>query len=125
MTESVDGMTHSDRPAEYLVCTARACLDAHEGEVIDIEGVYAFPRERAFAVHRLLLYDGTTIILAPPKGSLRDLFIEENDGASLLVRGRIFCKQIPPKYRIIGRTPDPYLLDLERACRLDCRSAED
>jgi hypothetical protein len=124
MTEGVGSMTQSDKPSEYLVCTARACLDAHESQVIDIEGVYVFPHEQAFAVHRLLLYDGTTIILAPPQGSLRDLFVEANDGASLLVRGRIFCKQIPPRYRIIGRTPEPYLLDLERACRLDCRSAE-
>ncbi len=31
----------------------------------------------------------------------------------MTVRGLIFTKQIPDKYEIIGRTPEPYLLDIE------------
>jgi len=97
------------------LCTTRLCLEQHEGQVIDIEGTYVFPREKAFAVSRLAFADGTTIVIGPPAGGL---FTSENDGAILRVRGRIFTGPIPEKYGIIGRTPEPRLLDMEKIERV-------
>ena len=96
--------------ANIPLCTTRQCLEQHEGQVIDIEGTYVFPREKAFAVSRLAFEDGTKIVIGPPAGGL---FTSENDGAVLRVRGRIFTGPIPEKYGIIGRTPEPRLLDVE------------
>lgn len=93
-------------------CTTLQCLQQHEGQIVDLEGLYVFPKQLAFAVSKLELADGTTIVLSPPKNDLRDHLVAENDGVAMRIRGRIFTGQIPEKYRIIGRTTEPYLLDL-------------
>ena len=101
------------RAAAPPPCTARPCLERHEGEVIDVEGAYLFPRQRAFAVNKLVLEDGTAIVLSPPDTALRDRFNSDNDGVTMRIRGRIFTGPIPDAYQIIGRTAEPYLLDIE------------
>jgi hypothetical protein len=111
-------MVNMDERAAHTACTTRPCLEQHEGELIDVEGTYVFPKQKAFAVNRLALKDGTTIILSPPENELRDHFASENDNTRLLIRGRIFTGPIPDKYRIIGRTPEPYLLDIEKIEKL-------
>lgn len=103
-------MNNAATPA---LCTARACLERHEGQVIDVEGAYLFPKQRAFAVNKLVLKDETTIVLSPPDNTLRDHFKRENDGVTMRIRGRIFTGPIPEQYGIIGRTAEPHLLDLE------------
>lgn len=95
------------------LCTARPCLERHEGRVIDVQGAYLFPRRRAFAVSKLVLEDDTTIVLSPPDTALRDHFKSDNDGVTLRIRGRVFTGPIPESYQIIGRTAEPYLLDIE------------
>jgi hypothetical protein len=113
-----DTPVHGEGTADRAACTTRQCLERHEGELIEVEGTYVFPRQKAFAVSRLALKDGTTIVLSPPKNELRDLFASENDGVTMLLRGRIFTGPIPERYRIIGRTPEPYLLEIERIGKL-------
>ncbi len=100
-------------------CGTRRCLEGHEGEMVDITGRYIYPKEPAFAVNKLELKDGTTIVVSVPQNELADMFIEENDGAELTIRGRIFTGMIPDKYRIKGRTAEPHLLDVERVERAD------
>ena len=107
-----------NKPASPATCTTRECLEKNEGQVIDVEGVYVFPKELAFAVNKLELKDGTTIVLSPPKNELRDHFANENDGLKMIIRGRIFTGMIPQKYKIIGRTAEPHLLELEKIERL-------
>lgn len=107
-------MANIDRPATPVTCTTRQCLEQNEGQVIDVEGVYVFPQQQAFAVNKLVLKDGTRIVLSPPKNKLCDHFAIENDGITMLIRGRIFTGPIPENYRIIGRTAEPHLLDLEK-----------
>jgi hypothetical protein len=103
-----------DEPARPAPCTTRECLEKNEGHVIDVAGTYVFPKERAFAVNKLALKDGTTIVLSPPEGELRDHFARDHDGLTMIIRGRIFTGMIPEKYDIIGRTTEPYLLELEK-----------
>ncbi len=112
-------MTSMNKADTPVVCTTRQCLEQYEGQVIDVEGIFVFPKQQAFAVNKLVLKDGTTIVLSPTeKNDLRDYFTSENDGMLMLIRGRIFTELIPEKYRIIGRTAEPHLLDLEKIEKL-------
>jgi hypothetical protein len=38
--------------------------------------------------------------------------IEANHGARMAVRGVVYVGEIPARYRIIGRTSDPHLVEL-------------
>lgn len=111
-------MDEMGQAADDLPCRTLSCLERHEGEMIDVEGSYVFPKQVAFAVNRLSLQDGTLITLSPPANELREHFKSENDGVRMLIRGRVFTGPIPDEYKIIGRTPDPYLLDLEKIVKL-------
>jgi hypothetical protein len=91
------------------VCTTLACLVEHEGTIVQIVGTYQYPKQKAFAVNRLALDDKTPVIVGGPR---EDPFVEANDGVLMAITGRIFTKDIPEKYRIIGRTPEPHLLDV-------------
>jgi hypothetical protein len=101
-------------PATPTTCTTRQCLEQNEGQVIDVEGAYVFPKQQAFAVNKLALKDGTTIVLSPPKNELRLHFADANDGRTMRIRGLIFTGLIPEQYGVIGRTAEPHLLELER-----------
>jgi hypothetical protein len=94
-------------------CTDMPCLLRHDEQVILAEGTFVFPKEKAFARNKLSLSDGTIIILSPPSDeAVRAQLSRENDGKYMTICGRIFTKQIPEKYGIISRTPDPYLVDI-------------
>lgn len=94
-------------------CADLACLTQHEGEMIEAEGTFVFPKEKAFARNKLSLGDGTTIILSQPADdAVRAALTGDNDGKRMKVHGRIYTKDIPEKYRIIGRGPEPYLVDI-------------
>lgn len=100
----------------HPACTDLTCLTQHEGELIQAEGTFVFPKEQAFARNKLSLSDGTTIILSQAKDdAVRGRFTADNDGKRMKIVGRIYIKAIPEKYRIIARTPDPYLVDIESA----------
>jgi hypothetical protein len=103
----------SPSPTDAKPCTTRPCLAENEGQVIDVEGKYVFPSEPAFAVNRLALTDGTTIVLNTSNEELRRHFVAASDGKPMRIRGRIFTGAIPDRYKIIGRTPEPHLVDLE------------
>jgi hypothetical protein len=107
-------MTPSNTSPDPVVCTSLPCLQQHEGQLIDIQGRYEFPKQQAFAVNRLRLEDGTTIVLPPAPEGGGGPFASPNDGKPMRLRGRIFTGPIPAKYHIIGRTPEPYLVDLEQ-----------
>jgi hypothetical protein len=57
---------------------------------------------------------GTLIRLSPPKNELLDHFSSTHDGLVMKIRGRTFIKKIPERYKIIGRTADPYLVDIDK-----------
>lgn len=117
-------MTKLEEAVPPASCAARECLEENEGRLVDVEGVYVFPTSRALAANRLALRDGTTVVLVPPKNELRRRFVQENDGVAMVIRGRIFTGLIPERYRIIGRTAEPYLLDLEKIETLGRQKAE-
>ena len=93
-------------------CDDLVSLKAHDGAEVDVIGRYVFPKEKAFARTRLRLKDDTLVTVAVPR---EGAFGEENDGKLLAVTGKIFTGEIPPSYKIFGRTPDPYLLDVAGA----------
>jgi hypothetical protein len=96
------------------LCVSLADLERHEGALVRVQGTFRFPTEPAFARNKLILDDGTTVILARPQDAkLTESLREANQGKRMTIRGLIFIKAIPEKYKIIGRTPDPYLLDIE------------
>jgi hypothetical protein len=106
--ERGDGMA----AAQEVKCTTLSCLQHHEAEVVRAEGVFRTPKQRAFGVNELVLEDGTRIKL-PPEREQASLSAA-NDGKRMQVRGRIFTGMIPEKYGIIGRSPDPYLVEVDR-----------
>lgn len=94
-------------------CTDLSGLTAHDGQVVLVGGTFVFPKEKAFARNKLSLSDGTVLILAQPADrSVRARLTSANDGKRMSIRGRVFTGAIPQEYRIIGRTPDPYLVDI-------------
>lgn len=106
-------MDASQTAGAHPVCADLACLSQHEGEMIEAEGTFVFPKEKAFARNKLSLGDGTTIILSQPADeAVREKLGADSDGKRMKVQGRIYTKQIPDKYRIVGRGPEPYLVDI-------------
>lgn len=92
---------------------SRADLLQHEGKPIRVEGVYRFPVEQAFARNKLVLDDGTEVILPrPSSGPGAAELVAANSGARLVVSGVVYVGAIPERYGIKGRTPDPYLFEL-------------
>ncbi len=106
-------MDASQTAGKMPACADLACLTQHEGEMIEADGTFVFPKEKAFARNKLSLGDGTTIILSQPADdAVRGVLTGDNDGKRMKVQGRIYTKDIPEKYRIIGRGPEPYLVDI-------------
>jgi len=96
------------------IITTYKKLQKQDGEVVCIQGVFSSRKEKkAFSTNRLILEDGTEIVL-PPKISekLPNLFKNEYDEKRMLICGNVFIREIPKKYNIIGRKSHPYLLDL-------------
>ena len=106
-------MDASQTAGKAPACADLACLSKHEGEMIEADGTFVFPKEKAFARNKLSLGDGTIIILSQPADeAVRGKLTGDNDGKRMKVQGRIYTKDIPEKYRIIGRGPEPYLVDI-------------
>lgn len=112
--DSEASVNQPDPTAAAPLCVSLADLERHEGARVRVQGTFRFPTEPAFARNKLILDDGTTVILARPQDAkLAESLREANQGKRMTIRGLIFIKAIPEKYKIIGRTPDPYLLDIE------------
>ena len=97
-----------------IVCTQLPCIMDNEGKNIWVEGTFLFPQEIAFAVKKIVLEDKTEIILTIPKSDLQDLFSLENNGKKLSIKGKVYTDSIPDSYKIIGRLPNPYMVDITK-----------
>ncbi|HLL20952.1 MAG TPA: hypothetical protein VK427_02425 [Kofleriaceae bacterium] len=88
----------SQQPRSATVrCHERICLDAYEGQQIEIDGTLLRPRH-------LVLGDGTRIVLPrdarlPPTSRVR-------------VRGRVYTRQTPAWYGIVQQLAVPEVLEL-------------
>jgi hypothetical protein len=91
-------------------CSDLACMQAHDGQDIDIAGTLTAPKRKVMDHYRIVLADGTTVIIGA--GPARGQFTPESDGKRVVVRGRIFTGEIPESYSIVGRTAEPHLLDV-------------
>lgn len=99
--------------ARTPIAHTRDDLEKYEGTLVQIEGTFRFPTKQAFARNELVLDDGTVVVLPrPSSGTGAAELIAANDGARLAVRGLVYVNEIPAKYDIIGRTPDPYMVEL-------------
>ena len=95
------------------IARTRDDLVQHEGTLVQVEGTFRFPTEKAFARNTLMLDDGTIVVLPRPSSGIGAAeLVEANTGSRLVVRGLIYVNEIPAKYKIIGRTRDPYLVEL-------------
>lgn len=99
-------------PAATATCHDLACISAHEGEVIDLEGRFAFPPDRSHkgtAQFKLALGDGTIVVLAPDARLTSEL-----GERVIVVRGVVYSRpdRIPARYGIIQSTPNPYFVEL-------------
>lgn len=95
-----------------ITCTDLPCLQAHEGEVIDLEGTFAFPpdpKRKGGSQYKLALADGTEVVLKRDERLTPAL-----DGKRIVVRGKAYANpgSIPAEYGIIQATPNPYLVEL-------------
>mgnify|MGYP001055285795 CR=1 FL=1 len=90
-------------------CTSLKCIEDNEGKVVQLVGSYEFPKQKAFAQNKLILGDGTKVIVGGPR---EGNFVAANDGAEMRITGRVFTKDIPEKYQIIGRNSDPRVLEI-------------
>ncbi len=102
--------------ARVTSCGDLACLQAHEGEVVDLVGTFGFPPDRKRkGQHRftVTLADGTKVILPnPATDALRETLAADNDRQPVAVRGRIYTRDIPEQYGIIESTADPHVVEL-------------
>jgi hypothetical protein len=93
------------------VCATLACLRAHEGECIVIEGTIAPSNEVPLLLRRIRLEDGTAVFVGAFK-ALSEEVLTANQNKRIRVAGRIFTGEIPRRYGIVARSADPYLLDI-------------
>ena len=102
------------------IARTRADLVRHEGTLIQVEGTFRFPTEPAFARNTLVLDDKTVVVLPRPSSGVGATeLLEANNGARLAIRGLVYLDVIPAKYHIIGRTADPYLVELVKVERIE------
>lgn len=81
----------------------------NDGEKVSVKGIfYAREIKRAFSTNHLLLEDKTKVILS----GKQNILTEQLNGKNLVIEGIIYLKSIPEEYGIIGRSSDPYLLDI-------------
>jgi len=111
-TPTIQGSNSMSESNAHPRCTTMVCLKENDSQVIQLEGQYIYPKQRAFAVTEVELSDGTIVIVSAKREGVLG---QENDGRKVLVQGRIFPGDIPEKYQIFGRRPDPYLLDVTGA----------
>ena len=98
------------------VVRSRADMEGLEGQPVRLRGTFRFPTEKAFARNKLELEDGTIVILSRPADeAVAAVLVEANQGARMTVSGVIYAGMIPERYKIISRTPDPYLVDVDGA----------
>jgi hypothetical protein len=104
------------KPVAAAACRDLRCLEAYEGQLVDVEGQFAFPRNpelKGQHHYMLALADATRVVLPRPRDeALLMKLSHANDGERLIVRGRIFVRDIPERYGIVERTSAPYLLDV-------------
>lgn len=92
-------------------CSDLACIEANEGKVIDLAGTFMFPadpKRKGKHLYRLLLADGTSVVLH----ARHEQLTADRDRQQLTVRGIVYTKVIPDRYGIIQRTSDPYCVEL-------------
>lgn len=93
-------------------CRDLACIQANEGQVIDLDGLFASPPDpsrKGASQYKLTLSDGTEVVLKRDERLTRAL-----DGQRIVVRGKAYANpaNIPDDYGIIQSTPNPYLVEL-------------
>ncbi len=88
-------------------------MQLHDGQVIDLAGELKARKPKAIDNHRLILADGTTVVLV----GIHERTTDADSGKRLVVRGRIFTAEIPESYQIIGRTAEPYLVNITAVTR--------
>jgi hypothetical protein len=99
--------------AAIPIARTREDLVKHEGTPVQVVGTFRFPTEKAFAQNKLILDDGTIVVLPRPSSGVGAAeLIEANNGARMAVRGVVYVGEIPARYKIIGRTSDPHLVEL-------------
>lgn len=79
--------------------------------MIDLAGTFRFPsdpRRKGQHLYRLLLADGTSVVLH----AKHERLTSDRDRQRLTVRGIVYTKIIPDQYGIIQRTSDPYCVEL-------------
>lgn len=114
-TDGVDNR-RTDPAPDVPEARSLADLQGLEGQAVRLRGTFRFPTEKAFARNKLELDDGTIVILSrPADAAVAAVLVEANQGARVTVGGVIYTGQIPDRYKIIGRTPDPYLVDVASA----------
>lgn len=121
--ESSASSASSSEPADLayappLTAKSRADLAQHQGKPLRVEGTFRFPTEQAFARLKLVLDDGTEVILPPPPDDSRGdepgaaELVDVNSGRRMAISGVVYVDKIPEQYGIVSRTPDPYLFEL-------------
>lgn len=93
-------------------CNDLACIEANEGQVIELEGVFAFPPDpsrKGTSQYKLALSDGVEVVLKRDERLTPAL-----DGRRIAVRGKVYANpaNIPDRYGIIQSTRNPYLVEL-------------
>lgn len=107
-------MSQKTMPAQDPTCDNMKSLIEHEGKRVFFEGRFSYPKTAAFATNKLILSDGTSLMLPPSQGELEALFSAKQDGAMMRMSGIAYYRNIPERYKVIGRTTDPYLFEVER-----------
>ncbi len=98
-------------PKATATCTDLACLEANEGNVIDVDGSYVFPpdpQRKGQHLHRLTLADATSMVLHAKHPKLT----KDIDGKPITARGVFYKHPVPDRYNIIQALADPYLVEL-------------
>lgn len=95
-------------------CSSYQCLEKYDGKIFWVQGNYLHPQPKTIEPTRLQLADGTIIVLSKLEGEKMARKLDKtNNGVLMKVKGQIFTDKIPDKYKIIARTPDPYLVDIQ------------
>jgi hypothetical protein len=98
-------------PPGTTSCHDLACIEATEGNAIDLAGTFAFPSDptrKGKHLYRLVLADQTSVVLHAKHAGLT----KDRDGQPMTIRGVVYTKLIPDQYGIIQRTSDPYCVEL-------------
>ena len=109
-----ENQAQGEMPSEIKaspICSNRDCIKDHDGKRLIIQGVFSPKKRKEQLSQDKIVLGDTSVVVLVLSGEQRKK-LEARAGQAVEIEGIVYCANIPEKYRIIGRTGDPYMVEV-------------